>query len=73
MRTALKQRLADRLPVNDDVTSIQYHREPTISECKFGYGAIHYRDFTIEECCFPGTRIKKRWFIAEDDGLRYYY
>jgi hypothetical protein len=35
-------------------------------------GATHYRDFSPEECCHKGTRIAKRWFIAPDDGLRYY-
>ena len=61
-----------KLPVRDDVTECQYHRNPTPSEIRFGHGATHYRTFTIEECCFEGTRIKKQWFVAQDDGLRYY-
>lgn len=60
------------LPVRDDVTECEYHRKPTASEIKCGYGATHYRTFPIEECCFEGTRIKKRWFVAKDDGLCYY-
>jgi hypothetical protein len=60
-----------RLPVRDDVTTLTYHRPPTESELRFGYGATHYRDFTVEECCWPGTRFLKSWFKA-DDGLRYY-
>ena len=60
-----------RLPVRDDVTIVAYHRPPTRGEINFGEGAIHYREFPVEECCFPGTRVLKRWFVA-DDGLRYY-
>jgi hypothetical protein len=50
---------------------ITYHRNPTKSEIKFGYGAIHYRDFDRKECTKPNGDIKQ-WFIAENDGLRYY-
>jgi hypothetical protein len=59
------------LPVRDSVKEVVYHRQPTPSEVRFGYGATHYRTFTVEECCHPGTRILKCWFVA-DDGLRYY-
>ena len=48
-----------------------YRRNPTPGEVRRGYGATHYRDFTPAECCHPGTRIAKRWILA-DDGLRYY-
>lgn len=61
-----------RLPIREEIEYVLYHRPPTPSEIKFGHGATHYRDFSPEECCFPGTRIAKRWFIAPDDGLRYY-
>lgn len=60
-----------RLPLRDDVKRVTYFRPPTKGEINQGYGATHYRDFTPEECCFPGTRIAKRWLKA-DDGLRYY-
>lgn len=60
-----------RLPVRDDVTKLEYHRKPTRGEVRFGHGATHYRTFTVEEACFPGTRIARKWFVA-DDGLRYY-
>lgn len=60
------------LPVHPDVTECEYHRPPTPAEIRFGHGATHYRTFPVEECCHPGTRIKKRWFKAADDGLRYY-
>jgi hypothetical protein len=59
------------LPIRSDVTSVTYHRPPTAGEIRFGYGATHYRDFTVAEVCFPGTRFAKKWFVA-DDGLRYY-
>lgn len=71
MRKILAQRLAHRLPVRADVQCVTYHRPPNASEIRFGYGATHYRDFDIEECCHDGTRIMKKWFVA-DDGLRYY-
>jgi hypothetical protein len=64
--------LEHRLPIRDDVTETEYHRPPTPSEVKWGAGATHYRTFPVEEVCFPGTRIAKRWFVASDDGLRYY-
>ncbi len=64
-------RSLNRLPLREDVTVVTYRRPPTPYEIRFGEGAIHYRDFTPEECCHEGTRIKKRWFVA-DDGLRYY-
>lgn len=60
------------LPLRNDVTMVSYHRQPTSSEIRFGEGAIHYRDFTPDECCHAGTRIPKQWFIA-DDGLRYHH
>ncbi len=59
------------LPVRDDVGRVTYHRPPTRGEISRGYGAVHYLEFSINECCFPGTRILKQWFKA-DDGLRYY-
>ena len=59
------------LPVREDVTEVQYHRNITKSEIRQGYGAIHYRTFPVDECVKSGTRYLKRWFIA-DDGLRYY-
>jgi hypothetical protein len=62
----------NRLPIRDDVTSLTYRRPPTQSEIRFGHGATHYRDFEPSECCHKGTRIAKRWFVASDDGLRYY-
>jgi hypothetical protein len=63
---------ANRLPARDDVQEVTYHRPPTQRELLFGYGATHYRRFPVEECAFPGTRILKKWFVAPDDGLRYY-
>lgn len=70
-RISVKQ-LQHRLPVRDDVTQLTYHRNPTESEVRFGHGATHYRDFPVEDCCFPKSRVPKRWFVAADDGLRYY-
>lgn len=63
--------MKNSLPVRPDVTSVTYHRNPTPWEIRFGYGCMHYREFTLAECCHPGTRQLKKWFVA-DDGLRYY-
>lgn len=60
-----------KLPVREDVTEVEYHRVPTRSEFKDGYGAIHYRTFPIEQCTHK-DRTLKVWFVADDDGLRYY-
>ena len=62
---------AGRLPLRDDVQAVTYHRPPTPAEIRHGYGATHYRDFTPDQYCHAGTRIAKRWIVA-DDGLRYY-
>lgn len=62
----------NRLPLRDDVDAVEYHRPPTEAETRFGYGAIHYATFAPEECCFEGTRVPKKWFVSERDGLRYY-
>lgn len=67
----MKLDLSGRLPVRGGVTEVTYHRGPIYEEIAFGYGATHYRDFTIEECCHPGTRVLKHWVKADDD-LRYY-
>jgi hypothetical protein len=61
-----------RLPVREDVETVEYHRPPTRAEIAFGHGATHYRRFLVAECCHPGTRTLKQWFTAKDDGLRYY-
>jgi hypothetical protein len=68
----MASKISDRLPLRDDVEYVPYRRNPTASEIRFGLGATHYRDFSPDECCHAGTRIAKQWFIAADDGLRYY-
>lgn len=55
---------------------VQYHRNPTKGEIKFGHGAIHYRDFPIEQILKTdmfGLKRFKNWFVSKDDNLRYYY
>lgn len=56
-------------PVIDGEQYYTYHRKPTESEIKRGFGATHYRDFPESQVRKPGFRIKK-WLKA--DGLRYY-
>ncbi len=60
------------LPVCKNIEEVTYHRRPTNAEIVFGQDAMHYRDFAVDECCWPGTRLMKAWFVAADDGLRYY-
>ena len=43
-----------------------YYRPPTLSELRFGHGAVHYREFT------PDEHKNRQWFKSRDDGLRYY-
>lgn len=50
---------------------IEYHRQPTAYELKQGYGATHYRSFTLAETGITKQGKLKKWFVA-DDGLRYY-
>lgn len=48
---------------------IEYWRNPTAHEIKFGYGAIHWIKVPIESVKKRDGTLKK-WFIGED-GLRY--
>jgi hypothetical protein len=60
------------LELSKDVSIITYSREPTSTEIKLGYGAIHYRGFEIAEC-FDVKGNFKRQIIALNDGLKYKY
>ena len=51
---------------------VTYWRNPTKAEIAFGYGAIHYREFPLNECVRKDGK-PKRWLKAKDDGLRYNY
>jgi len=70
-RVRLPESAKGQLPIADYVMEVTRRRPPTPSEIRFGHGATHYRDFPVEAVCWEGTRIPKRWFVA-DDGLRYY-
>jgi hypothetical protein len=59
-----------QLPWNKVNKEITYHRKPTEYEIKFGYGAIHYRDFTQDEFLKKDGTIKSR-IKAKNDGLIY--
>lgn len=37
--------LGYNLTILNKIPAIEYHRKPTISEIKFGYGATHYKSF----------------------------
>ncbi|CAB4161921.1 hypothetical protein UFOVP786_15 [uncultured Caudovirales phage] len=68
----MKPDLRYRLPVRPEVQTVTCHRNPTESELRFGHGAIHYCEFSVQDACHKGTRILKRWFKSSHDGLRYY-
>ncbi len=51
---------------------LEYYRKPIKTEVKFGYGALHYRDFEFEKC-FDENGILKLKIQASDDNLIYYY
>lgn len=50
---------------------VEYHRNPTNSEIKFGEGAMHYKDFDIA-FCLNGDGNLKKWLVCPIDKLRYY-
>lgn len=50
---------------------IEYWRNPTEYELKFGEGAIHYKTFHRNYCRKPNGALSQ-WLICPDDGLRYY-
>ena len=50
---------------------IAVHRKPTIGEQCFGHGATHYKQFNLSAIINNMGNLKK-WFVAPDDGLRYY-
>ena len=60
--------IARDLPV---YKTIRLHRNPTQSEIKRGYGAIHYLDFPMQLLEKKGGGLKK-WTVSQFDGLRYY-
>lgn len=52
---------------------IECHRPPTKREIERGEGAKHYRSFPLSVIGLRKDKaIWKNWFIAPDDGLRYY-
>lgn len=51
---------------------LEYYRNPTKAEIKFGHGALHYRDFEFEKCFDENGNLKLK-IRALDDGLIYYY
>jgi hypothetical protein len=53
-------------------TTIEYWRKPTKEDIKFGFGAIHYRDFSFHDC-FDENGNLKQMIKTTDDNLKYYY
>ena len=48
--------------------TFHYHRKPTQSEIKRGYGDIHHMELSAVECC-KDNGAPKKWIVR--DGLRY--
>jgi hypothetical protein len=63
--------MINKLAIRKGITEVTYHRPPTKSEIKFGYGAIHYRDFDLNECLDKEGYLKMI-FKSKDDGLIYF-
>jgi hypothetical protein len=52
--------------------TVEYWREPTKEEIKFGHGALHYRSFDFKACISDDGFLKYRMRVS-DDKLLYYY
>lgn len=72
--------LAQELEENDydlvimNEWELEYHRNPTTAEIRFGEGATHYKTFSLEQCLLwmhHGFTLKQ-WLVCPQDGLRYY-
>lgn len=50
---------------------IEYHRNPTKSEIKFGHGSTHYKSFNASVFLKKNGEIKK-WLKCPIDNLKYY-
>lgn len=51
--------------------TIQYHSEPTMAECKAGYGCMHYRSFPWEIAANKRSHSKRS--IKDENGRMWYY
>jgi hypothetical protein len=58
--------------VQSEGKTITFQRKPSPWEVKFGYGAMHYREFEISELLDKKGYIKRR-IKAKNDGLVYTY
>lgn len=56
--------------INPEIKEITYWRKPTKEEIKFGHGAIHFRDFEIQNCINEEGYIRET-LKANDDKLIY--
>lgn len=52
--------------------TISYWRDPISIEIKWGWGALHYREFQLELCLDENGKPMLS-IISDLDGLRYYY
>ena len=53
-----------------DCKYVDYRRDPTEYEIRFGEGAIHYRSFKLKDVINNKGEIKKR-LLSKDDNLWY--
>lgn len=52
--------------------TLEYWRDPTPLDIKWGWEALHYRDFPTELCLDENGKPMLS-IISELDGLRYYF
>ena len=63
--------IAKEFYLKKGVETFEYWRNPTKEDIKFGHGAIHFRDFGIDDC-YTNEGILQLKFKPKDDGLLYY-
>ena len=67
LRELIGQGYKDLRIMNTQIFS--YHRKPTPSEIKQGYGATHWMDFLAADCVDKAGKVKK--WVKGPDALRY--
>ncbi len=57
--------------ITNKTKHLEYWRNPTKEEIKFGHGATHYRDFEFTDC-FDENGFLKQHIRSTEDSLVYY-
>ncbi len=57
---------------------LEYYRDPTKDEIKFGHGALHYREFEFDKCFDEKNNLILKAKVSDDNilyfccGMEYY-